>query len=139
VIEDYVGETLGMLHHQETQKNYWIKVTAAKKQWLNRQKLWLEQEDYLGSNDFDTELNRSCGKFYNELKKALGRNPIKWYSINWNVIKWNLKDQLQLGISNVVISKHFFLWAFMWHYHWCMRLFCNKSLHLCSAVIPFFF
>jgi hypothetical protein len=22
VIEDYVGETLGMLHHQETQKNY---------------------------------------------------------------------------------------------------------------------
>ncbi len=70
MIEDYVSETSGMLHHQETQKNYLIEVTAAKKQWLNRQKLQLEQQAYLGSHDFDTELKRSNGEFYNEIKKA---------------------------------------------------------------------
>ena len=82
VIEDFIKVTSEMLHQQTTRQKYLMKVMAAKNQWLSRRTLRLEQELYLGSNEFDAELNRSCGEFYSEQRKVISYNPIRWYSIN---------------------------------------------------------
>ena len=81
IIEEYTKVTSEVLHPQ-AQKKYLNEVKFANKEWLKRQEAQHHMEHYLGIHHFDTELKRSCGEFYNELKKVLGFSPMRWYSIN---------------------------------------------------------
>jgi len=44
----------------------------AKERWICLRKSRLNHEVYLGINDFEAELIRSCGEFCNEFKNVLG-------------------------------------------------------------------
>ena len=81
IIEEYSKVTSEMLPLR-ARKKYLNNVKFAKARWLKRRESRLQLENYLGINDFDTELKRSCGEFYNELKKGIHCSPIRWYSMN---------------------------------------------------------
>ncbi len=54
---------------------------SARENWRLRWQARFINENYLGMNDFEVEINRLCGEFYDELKKVLGFCPVQWYSI----------------------------------------------------------
>ncbi len=81
IVDENVSVTARILSPQQWKK-YLTLTDMAKTRWSLRQVLCLQQEEYLGNNDFKTELNRSCEEFYLELKKVIGSSPITWYSIN---------------------------------------------------------
>ncbi len=81
IIEEYLAETSQPLAPHR-QKTYLKKANQAKAQWIQRRASRQEQELYLGNNDFDSELKRSCGEYYMELRKILGYTPIRWYYVN---------------------------------------------------------
>ncbi len=80
-VDEYVSVTAKMLSPQQRTK-YFTLADVAKTLWSQRRVLRLQQEQYLGDNNFETEINRSCGEFYLVLKKVIGCSPITWYSIN---------------------------------------------------------
>jgi hypothetical protein len=81
IVDEYVSVTAKMLS-PERRKKYLILAVVAKIKWSQRRFLRLQQEQYLGDNNFLTELNRSCGEFYLVLKNVIGCSPIPWYSVN---------------------------------------------------------
>jgi len=54
------------------------KVIEAKIRWNTRRLNRLEGERYLGRNMFASDLSRSCGEFYAELRQSWGFRPITW-------------------------------------------------------------
>jgi hypothetical protein len=58
------------------------KANEAKARWMQRRASRWELELYLGNNDFDSKLKRSCAEFYMELRKVLGCTPMRWYYMN---------------------------------------------------------
>jgi len=82
IVEDYIKATSGMFRGRTSRRNYLSKLNVAKENWILRREMRLNQEGYLGSNNFDAELKRSCSEYYCEARKALGCTPMRWYSIN---------------------------------------------------------
>lgn len=82
IIDEYIAIALPTLQRSQRQKTFLIKVNEAKAQWNKKRASRQRVELYLGINDFDSELKRSCAEFYSELRKALGGNPLRWYYIN---------------------------------------------------------
>jgi hypothetical protein len=82
IIDDYITITSREYSTRKSLRMYQSKVLMAKECWMRRRLTRLNDENYLGNNNFEAELNRSCGEFYHEFKKVLGFCPVRWYSIN---------------------------------------------------------
>ena len=82
IIDDYVTVTSKGFTTRKSLRIYQSKVLSAKEHLMHRRLARLNHEMYLGTNDFEAELNRSCGEFYYEFRKVLGFSPVRWYSIN---------------------------------------------------------
>ncbi|MFO0446829.1 MAG: hypothetical protein ACK51L_04085 [bacterium] len=82
IIDDYVAVTSKGFTTRKSLRIYQSKVLSAKEHLMHRRLARLNHEMYLGTNDFEAELNRSCGEFYYEFRKVLGFSPVRWYSIN---------------------------------------------------------
>jgi hypothetical protein len=76
LIEEYLAEKSQLLAPHQ-QKKHLKKTNQAKAQWMQRMASRWELELYLGNNDYDSELKRSCADFYMELRKFLGYTPIR--------------------------------------------------------------
>jgi hypothetical protein len=76
IIDDYITITSRGCSTRKSRSIYQSKVLSAKERWIHRRLSRLNHEMYLGSNEFEAELKRSCGEFYNEFKRVLGFSPV---------------------------------------------------------------
>ncbi len=60
IINEYIAVASPPLQHSRRHKNFLNKANEAKAQWLKMLESLQRAELYLGINDFDSELKRSC-------------------------------------------------------------------------------
>ena len=79
VVHHYIKIALDSLFFGEEERSQLRnKVMEAKIRWNTRRLNRLEGERYLGRNIFASDLTRSCGEFYAELRQSWGFRPITW-------------------------------------------------------------
>jgi len=79
VVHHYIKIALDSLFFGEEERSQLRnKVMEAKIRWTTKRLNRLEGERYLGRNIFASDLTRSCGEFYAELRQSWGFRPITW-------------------------------------------------------------
>ncbi len=80
VVNNYISETAAQMSGRLKFK-YLLAAEEAKEDWLIKRQTRLQQEKYLCNNDFRAELVRSYAEYFEELRKAIGCAPMRWFPI----------------------------------------------------------
>ena len=80
VINNYISETAAEMSGRLKFKNL-LAAKEAKREWLIKRQSWLQQQLYLRNNDFRADLTRSYAEYFEELRKAIGCAPMRWFLI----------------------------------------------------------
>jgi hypothetical protein len=80
VVNNYISETAAQMSGRLKFK-YLLAAEEAKGDWLIKRQTRLQQEKYLCNNDFRAELVRSYAEYFEELRKAIGCAPMRWFPI----------------------------------------------------------
>ncbi len=80
VVNNYISETAAEMSGRLKFK-YLLAAEEAKGDWLIKRQTLLQQEQYLCNNDFRAELVRSYAEYFEELRKAIGCAPMRWFLI----------------------------------------------------------
>jgi hypothetical protein len=80
-VDNYISETSNLLSGW-LKINYICSVNEAKRHWVIKQNLRLQQEQYIQNNNFKADLNRSYAEFIEEVRRVIGCAPIRWHPIN---------------------------------------------------------